>query len=282
MKISRSDNGTEFENANLREYFSNLGIQISRSAPYTPEQNGKSERANRTIVESARTMLHAKNLPKFLWAEAINTAVYLQNRVVSRTSSTEKTPFEIWHGVKPSVQHLRIFGATAYAHVPKQFRHKLDAKSRKMILVGYDGDSTNYRLYDPAMRSVNVSRDVSFIEDDVDVPKPTEDFDEMSLPSSTVASEMQNQDDAVAEIADQELFQDAEDGPPEEEGTVNSRVLRDRSRIEKPARYQVNLVESPPLTFQDAMDGPDSAEWKSGREQSRKSWRRIPKMERGN
>lgn len=82
MKVLRSDNGREYCNAKIAQYLSTHDIRFEPNAPYTPEQNGKSERNNRTIVECARTLLKAKNLPMLLWAEAVNTAVYIQNRVL--------------------------------------------------------------------------------------------------------------------------------------------------------------------------------------------------------
>lgn len=75
MKTLRTDNGTEYCNARMKKYMKERGITLETTAPYTPEQNGRSERDNRTIVEASRTMLKARNLPAFLWAEATATAV---------------------------------------------------------------------------------------------------------------------------------------------------------------------------------------------------------------
>lgn len=136
---------------------------MESSWSHTPEQNETTERDNRTIVEAARTMLHSRNLPLLLWAEAVNTAVYILNRTTCvRTSGT--TPYKIWTGRKPEISHLRVFGSTAYMHIPKQFRKKLDAKAKQTVLVGYQGESANYRLYDPVRKNVVVSRDVTFDE----------------------------------------------------------------------------------------------------------------------
>jgi len=106
-------------------------------------------------VESARTMLHAKKLPLFLWAEAVNTAIYILNRTSSRINSGT-TPYEMWMGKKPTLSHVRIFGSEAYVYIDKQFRKKFDPKAKKMILVGYQAESTNYRLYDPISKKIVV------------------------------------------------------------------------------------------------------------------------------
>ncbi|GBP10817.1 Retrovirus-related Pol polyprotein from transposon TNT 1-94 [Eumeta japonica] len=76
IKIFRSDNGTEFINKEVREVFQNKGIIHQTSVTFTPEQNGVAERENRILVEAARTMLYAKDLPISLWAESVNTAAY--------------------------------------------------------------------------------------------------------------------------------------------------------------------------------------------------------------
>ena len=164
MKRLRTDNGREYVNEKIKQYLSSRGIQFEPCAPYTPEQNGKSERDNRTIVECARTMLKAKNLPTLLWAEAVNTAVYIQNRVLSSERRRTKTPYEIWTGEKPDLSHVRVFGSEAFVYVPKQFTKKFDARSKKVMLVGYEGNSSNYRLYNPETRTVTVSRNVVFNE----------------------------------------------------------------------------------------------------------------------
>lgn len=106
------------------------GIQREYMAPYTPEQNGKAERDNRTIIERARTTLHAKGLPESLWAEAVNTAVYLMNR--SGSGESGSTPYERWVGKKPSLEHIRIFGSEAYVNVPKQMTTCQESITRRL------------------------------------------------------------------------------------------------------------------------------------------------------
>ena len=102
-------------------------------------------------------------MSKEFWAEAVNTACYLKNR--SPTVAVQnKTPEEAWSGCKPDLSHLRIFGCSAYAHVPKQKRKKLDRKTRALVLVGYSEVQKGYRLFDPDTRDVNTFRDVVFDE----------------------------------------------------------------------------------------------------------------------
>ena len=95
-------------------------------------------------------MLNDAKLPQKFWAEALSTAVYLQNRSPTK-SVLGMTPFEAWTGKRPNVAHLRIFGCTAYAHIPKDERQKLNSKARKCILLGY---GTETRDIDYIMNSV--------------------------------------------------------------------------------------------------------------------------------
>ena len=87
--------------------------------PYTPEQNGVAECANRTIVEKACCMLHAREMQSHFWAKAVSTAVYLKNQSPTKALSNI-TPEEAWTGEKPSIVHLRSFGCKVYMHVPSQ------------------------------------------------------------------------------------------------------------------------------------------------------------------
>ena len=82
VKVIRSDNGTEFRNKNLDDFCMSKGIVRHYSIPRTPEQNGVVERKNKTLIEAARTMLADSGLPLYFWAEAVNTACYVQNRVL--------------------------------------------------------------------------------------------------------------------------------------------------------------------------------------------------------
>ena len=81
--------------------------------PYNLEQNGLAKRKKRPIVEVARAMLHDQKFSKFLWGEATNTAVYIQNKVPHQALDN-KTPEEVFSGVNPNIGHLRIFGCLVY------------------------------------------------------------------------------------------------------------------------------------------------------------------------
>ena len=116
-------------------------------------------RANRTLMETVRCMLHYAGLSVQLWAEALATAVHLKNR--SPTSCFgEVTPYERWWKQKPDVSNLRVFGCVAYMHIPKEKRMKLEKKSTKCIFIGYTEQSKGYKLLDPVQNKMFRSRDV--------------------------------------------------------------------------------------------------------------------------
>ncbi|GJR77037.1 retrovirus-related pol polyprotein from transposon TNT 1-94 [Tanacetum coccineum] len=109
----RTDNGTEFVNQTLREWYENVGISHQTSVARTPQQNGVVKRQNRTLVEAARTMLIFSKAPLFLWAEAINTACYTQNRSLIRLRYN-KTPYELMQDKKPDLSFFHVFGSLCY------------------------------------------------------------------------------------------------------------------------------------------------------------------------
>ena len=112
-------------------------------------------------MERARAMINGANLPPELWAEAVNTASYIRCR--SPTAKKLETPWELLHGKKPDVSQMRTFGATAYSHVLKEKRHKLDNHSIRGVMVGYEAHTKGYRIL-LENNTVIVSRDVIFDE----------------------------------------------------------------------------------------------------------------------
>lgn len=105
-----TDQGSEFLNRKLGAFLNQCGVIHQLSAKYTPQQNGTAEREIRTLVEAART-LNAASLPQTLWPEAVYSACYVLNRGCA--SNKIITPYELWHGTKPNVKNLRIFGQHA-------------------------------------------------------------------------------------------------------------------------------------------------------------------------
>nr|GEW46170.1 ribonuclease H-like domain-containing protein [Tanacetum cinerariifolium] len=109
VKVIRCDNGTEFKNRVMNQFYEMKGIKREFSVARTPQQNRVEERKNKTLIEAARTMLADLKLPSTFWAEAVNTACYVQNRVLV-IKPHKKTPYELFLGRKPVLGFMRPFG----------------------------------------------------------------------------------------------------------------------------------------------------------------------------
>lgn len=167
-KIKRlvNDNGGEYVGNDFQQFLKKEGIVMDKTASYTPQQNPISECGNCTTTERAMCMLLDAKLPTSFWAEAVSTAVYLENR--SPESSIEhNTPHSVWYRTEPDLSNLRIFGCAAYKLIPKQFRNsKFAPTSSKLIMLGYQELLHNYRLLDPKTGLVTYSHDVAFDKSD--------------------------------------------------------------------------------------------------------------------
>jgi hypothetical protein len=168
IKVLCSDNRGEFVSKKFDTFFTKCGIQRQTSAPYSPQQNGVAERANRTIMECARSMILAQGLELGFWGEAVNTAVYIKNQCPTKALDS-KTPQEAWSGRKSDVSHLRVFGCKAFAHVPDEKRTKLESKSMPCVFLGYYEGTKAYRLMCVKTKKIIKSRDVVFIEGSKDI-----------------------------------------------------------------------------------------------------------------
>lgn len=284
IKIIRSDNGTEYDNKNVNNFLKARGIKLLTSAPYTPEQNGRAEREMRTIVESARTMLLVRDLPKNLWAEAVNMAVYALNRILGARSDTA-TPFELWMNKKPDLSHTRQFGYDAYSLIPGALRKKWDNKSEKLILVGYEHESDNYRLFDSKTGRIIVSRHVRFNED---LPRSeVEDGVRLRVIDDSKKELAKQQNDAndnqnnAHDIDDPRDDNQAGDPEPEVENEVDVLPphageiaapnappepepynLRPRDSLRLPNKYNACIAfDDEPSSFKDALSRDDSIFW---------------------
>lgn len=179
LRILRTDNGGEYVNLQLTEYFQERGLIHETSCSQTPQQNGVAERKNRHITETARALLGGGNIPKRLWDTAVVTAVYLMNRMPSRTLDM-RTPLDTlsrWCPL-PSVLMLspKVFGCCAFVHLYKNQRTKLDPCAVRCIFLGYGTHQKGYRCYDPTTKKTYVSMDVTFLEGERYYPTPNSPF----------------------------------------------------------------------------------------------------------
>jgi hypothetical protein len=157
LKALRTDRGSEFTTTEFTDYCAVEGVHHQHTVPYSPQQNGIIEHQNGSMVATA------KGLPRWFWGEAVNTAVYVQKKCLKK-SVDSMTPFEAWHGMKPVVHHLKMFGCIVYVRNMMPHLKKLEDRGRKMIFIGYESGSKAYRAYDPITKCVHVTCDVVFDE----------------------------------------------------------------------------------------------------------------------
>ncbi|KMQ88540.1 copia [Lasius niger] len=166
---------------------------------------------------------------------------------------------------KPSLSHMKVFGSDAFMYIPKQFTSKLDARAKKVILVGYQGDFSNYRLYDPETKKVSVSRNVIFHENSspsVPLTKPAEE----TVVLLRIEEEQPVEQPAVEENEEQEdeEFVEADEEPEEQQVQVaTERRLRAQDSIKRPSKYLMYIAEyNLPCSFQEAINSEQSEKWK--------------------
>ncbi|GJX23084.1 retrovirus-related pol polyprotein from transposon TNT 1-94 [Tanacetum coccineum] len=159
----RTDNGTEFKNATLKAHYEKLGIMQQFSTARTPQQNGVVERRNRTLVEAARTMLIFSRLPEFLWAEAVATACFTQNRSIIHTRHN-KTPYELLRGRKPNVEYFHVFGSLCYPTNDRDDLGKMKPKADIGVFIGYSETSRGFRIYNRRTKKIMETINVKFDE----------------------------------------------------------------------------------------------------------------------
>lgn len=267
LKILRTDNGGEYTSREFSSFLKAEGIRHELTISKHPEQNGVSERLNRTLVESVRSMLVDAQLPHKFWAEALSTAVFLRN--LSFTSTVPgMTPSQAWSGKKPSVNNLKVFGCAAYSHIPKDERGKLTPKARKCIFLGYGDAIKGYRLFDPIKGRVIHSRDVVFNENSLGIEKEQEkDFTQDISRSIDVSTEAESHDEAkeANEEKEEQALSDHENSTQsdDESPVIPRRSERTRQR---PDFYGVYTCETEdtmrePANVNEALSSPEKEKW---------------------
>lgn len=279
IKVLRSDNGGEYISKQFDDFLKENGIKRQLTVPHTPQQNGIAERANRTLVEMARSMIVHANLEEYFWAEAISTAAYIRNRSLTKIHP-DMTPQEIWSGKKPTVAHFKIFGSVAVA-LDKTENKKFRAKGKEYIMVGYSDEAKGYRLYDMDKKIIIVRRDVIFIENELERKsslnenavlielESTEDQNVINLEIeeaiiSSIPSEDNSHDSEVHESDDEENFDRSTDTRAKV-GRGRPKVIRSGKPGRPKKQYNILNVMSEdiriPQTVNEAINGPYAKEW---------------------
>ncbi|GJW02370.1 retrovirus-related pol polyprotein from transposon TNT 1-94 [Tanacetum coccineum] len=163
VKVIRCDNETEFKNREMNQFCEMKGILRQFSVARTPQQNGVAERRNRTLIEAARTMLADSKLPTTFWAEVVNTACYVQNRVLV-VKPHNKTPYELFHGRTPTLSFMRPFRCPVTILNTIDHLGKFDGKANKGFFIRYSLNSKAFRVFNSRTRIVEENLHIRFSE----------------------------------------------------------------------------------------------------------------------
>ncbi|UYV73744.1 hypothetical protein LAZ67_11000678, partial [Cordylochernes scorpioides] len=278
VKRIRTGNGFEFINRSLEEYFKTKGIKHEKTCNYSPRSNGIAERANRTLLDKARTLLSDGGLPVQFWAEAISTAEYLHNITPNKTQNQE-TPMELWNGQKPTVKHLKVFGCLAFYKVNANQRHKLQPKAAKGIFIGYSRERKAYRIYDANQCRLHETRDVKFDESKKGIEESHGCIEPLTDNLDYLPLDFQITDSPEMTFAPQHFEGDNSDYPneenliinqgeetgslPEETPPDNRRPVRERKM---PIKYNDHIVyqaheEEIPKNYEETLNSNDKDLW---------------------
>ncbi|GJR22826.1 ribonuclease H-like domain-containing protein [Tanacetum coccineum] len=220
VKIIRCDNGTEFKNNDMNQFCGMKGIKREFSVAKSPQQNEVAKRKNRTLIETARTMLADLLLPTTFWAEAVSTACYVQNRVLV-TKPHNKTPYELLHGRPASISFMRPFGCLMTILNTLDPLGKFDGKADEGFFVGYSINSKAFRgmdqigslilIYEPVIVGNKTNRNAG-IKEYILLPL---------LYDSTQSSEDAVADDAGKKITEEPVNEGQRNGQEKEKGASN-------------------------------------------------------------
>ncbi|XP_075499903.1 uncharacterized protein LOC142538472 [Primulina tabacum] len=233
----RTDHGKEFENVSFSSFCDRKDISHEFSAPKTPQQNGIVERKNMTLQEMARVMLASKNIAKRFWAEALNTACHISNRVYLRSGST-MTSYEIIMGKKPNLKYFHVFGCVCYTLNDRDQLAKFDSKNDKCLFLGYATNSRAYRMFNLRTRTIMESINVVF-DDCADLKKKTAEDDVEDLLETQTSLE---NTDVVPDVATSGTTRDTEDTDPQEDAHNENESADDGPCI--PSKIQKNHPSS--------------------------------------
>ena len=280
VKIFRCDNGGEYVSNNIREWALDQGIQFQYTTRYRPEENGVAERWNATLLDMVRCLIIQGNFPKVWWNELVHTATYIRNRCI--TTTTGKTPFEVWHGSTPDLSNMRVIGCKVVYHIPTKLRSKLEDKGSVGVLIGYDEFNTqSYKVLDLATQTIVRSSDLIFFEDQFPLKIKESELNPMTIESLVTPNSHHEESESETESNNGNLENDGEETKTEElqfqdssnrgESPTVGGVLRStRSRIPT-NRYGIDeyvqqfagltTEEDIPQSYEEAIKSKESTHW---------------------
>ena len=232
----QTDVGGEYQKQ-MAEILKTSGVTHLKSPPYSHESNGLAERQNRTLKDTARTLLHQAHLPSSFWTKAVQAACQIRNRL-PHSNLQGISPHEAFFNEQPSLDHFRIFGSLCYIHIPEERRPAQSAwndRATKGIIVGYPS-TTLYEYYDLTRRKFGTEHNLTIHENMFATPQ---DFNP-SASSQPAAPQSSNPPD-----------------PPTPKPLYDMIVVQNPPKIVNSTVKPTN--EKP--TYEVAIQGPDRDQW---------------------
>jgi hypothetical protein len=276
---SRYDGSREQCQGPFVKFLEKNGIVPQYTMPGSPAMNGIAERRNHTLMEMVRSMLSHTILPLSLWGEALKAAAYILNRVPTKTAN--KTPYELWTGRKPSLQHFRIWGCLAEARPYRPNENKLDEKTVSCYFVGYAERSHGYKFYDPINRIIFETGTVKFFEN-ISVQEenmyqssdlmPHED-DLIQNVQEIIQTEEDNLQIAQEIMQDDQYAQKSNDANGESSTSQEQVPIRKSTRVRKTSisddyvvyleehEFDIGMMEEDPENIHQALKCQNSDKW---------------------
>ncbi|GJU88272.1 putative ribonuclease H-like domain-containing protein [Tanacetum coccineum] len=170
VKIIRCDNGTEFKNKEMNQFYEMKRIKREFSVARTLQQNRVAERKNKTLIEVARTMLADSKLPTTFWTKVVNTACYVHNRVLV-IKPHNKTSYELFNGRPPTISFMRPFGCPVNIFNTLDHLGKFDGKADEGFFLGYSVNSKAFRVFKSRTRIVEETLHITFLKNKPNVAR---------------------------------------------------------------------------------------------------------------
>ncbi|KAI3631969.1 hypothetical protein MIR68_009805 [Amoeboaphelidium protococcarum] len=301
----RSDNAKGYLSNEFTGYLQDNGIMHELTVPYTPEQNGVSERKNLTIFNKVRTMLIESKLPEQFWGQAALTAVYLSNISPSSSNPQSKSPYELWQAVQAGSACCRMhfMGYTETTSILRFYdivRQKLITsnaftfpKEKKFgVDLAYDSPQTSnpasqettlQEFTVPLMSPVhNLSEEAPVQILSQSLSQPTEDLDISQVPHSTApVMNSSSPHNAQPGSTDVVVLDPTQSAPKEIVSRIDTYNIVSEKRVRKQFKALTTKLERNPQSVREALSGPDRDHYYKAMMkeinglENRKTWRKV-------
>ena len=206
-------------------------------------------------------MLSHAGLDNAYWGEAVATATYLRNRMVSTALKIGETPYLLWYGEKPNLKHVRVFGCVVYNHIPDRNRKKLDKKAQKLRFIGNTGTANNYKVWDEEKHKLYVRHDVIFNENEFGKSTDANELELENLKETVAEMPIESEKEESEQEIDEPLRRSKRVSRPPVRYGIDEFTNTANVTSHISTAYQAVKIEEP-NTIDDALNSDHSQEWK--------------------